>query len=69
MAFEKLREGKPARSSKCAYCKKADKDGVVSIAIKDGDSKTVTSRQYGACEKCAIKQYEDALTAITPAGD
>ena len=66
MAFEKLREAKPARSTKCAYCKDADKEGVVSLAIKDKDVKTVTSRQYGACEACAIEQYEKLLTSMTP---
>jgi hypothetical protein len=66
MAFDSLRGSKPARSSKCAYCGKADKDGVVGVVIKDKDAKTVTSRQIGACEKCAITTYEAALAVMTP---
>jgi hypothetical protein len=69
MAFEKMRSSKPARSSKCSYCKKVDRDGKVELVIKDKDTKTVTSRSVGACEKCAIENYEKALVTITPPED
>lgn len=69
MAFEKIRSNKPARSSKCSYCKTRDRDGKVEIVIKDKDTKTVTSRGIGACEKCAIEQYEKALVGLTPADE
>lgn len=67
MAFEKLRSTKPTRSSKCGYCRTKDRDGKVEIVIKDSDTKTVTSRSFGACEKCAIEQYEKAMVGLTPA--
>lgn len=66
MAFDSLRGSKPARSSKCAYCGKAEKDGTVGVVVKDKDAKTVVSRQVGACEKCAVTHYEAALKDITP---
>lgn len=66
MAFEKIRGNKPQRSSKCAFCKKADRDGKVEAVIKDKDTKTVTSRGVGACEKCAIERYEKVLAILTP---
>lgn len=69
MAFEKMRSTKPVRSSKCSYCNKADRDGKVELVIKDKDTKTVTSRSIGACEKCAIENYEKALVTITPAAE
>lgn len=67
MAFDKLREGRPVRSSNCHYCGKKDKDGVVQLAIKDGETKTVVSRTVGACENCAEKVYGDALKVVSPA--
>lgn len=66
MAFEKMRSTKPTRSNKCVYCKKAERDGKVEVVIKDTDTKTVTSRSFGACEKCAIEQYEKAMVDLTP---
>jgi hypothetical protein len=66
MAFEKMRSTKPTRTNKCAYCKTKDRDGKVEIVIKDSDTKTVTSRSIGACEKCAIENYEKALVGLTP---
>ena len=64
MAFDTLRASKPSRSSKCHYCGKKDKEGVVQLAIKDADTKTVVSRTVGACEQCAIKTYEAALKTV-----
>lgn len=66
MPFESLREGKPQRSSKCLYCGKKDKDGVVQLAIKDKDTKTVVSRTVGACEACAERKYKEALAVVNP---
>lgn len=66
MAFEKMRSNKPQRSSKCSYCNKADRDGKVELVIKDKDTKTVVSRSIGACEKCAVENYEKALDLLTP---
>lgn len=67
MSFESLRAGKPSRSSKCNFCNKAERDGTVTVAIKDKDAKTVISRNEGACESCAVKRYEATIASLTAA--
>lgn len=58
MGFAEIREQRPTKTDKCSFCKKAERAGVVTMGIKDKDTKTVVSKQIGACEKCAIEQYE-----------